>query len=337
MLDDIHERLRRHIAPYRVVIEESLERTFRADTVLDRAVRHVLFADAKRLRASLALIGMEAAGGTAAHALEVAVAFELLHTASLIHDDVMDGGLMRRGRPCVHRVFGAHIAITAGDALIFEAYRRLLSLGEHHPACVVAQVVEIFTACAAQACRGQARDLTFPTASATLRDYLGMIRAKTGSMIEAPLRSAGVLAAAPGLTCERLREYGRCLGMAFQIVDDALEYLGSEDRAGKTLGNDLRRGGGSALLIFSRNGSRGAERAVCDAVGRARASEDRASMTALLALFRQHGAIERTQQLCARYARRAIRELQDIDPGPARAELEAIARIVGDWDVPATR
>src|SRR5689334_22018877 len=334
ILDDVHERLRDRIAPYRNVIEASLQGTFPADTVLDRAVRHALFADAKRLRASLALIGMEAAGGNVGTALDVAAAFELLHTASLIHDDVMDGGMLRRGRPCVHRVFGTRMAITAGDALIFEAYRRLLALDRHHPAHVVEQVVQIFTACAARACRGQARDLTFPTESGTLRDYLVMIRAKTGSMIEAPLHSVGVLAGAPAPWCERLRAYGRSLGMAFQILHDALEFLASEDAARKTLGTDVQHGRGSALVIFCRDGSEDA--AVDDAVRRARVSGDGAAVTALVALFQEHGAIERTQQLCARYADRAVRALRAIGAGRARAELEAIAGIVADWAVPTT-
>ena len=333
-LDDVHERLRERTAPYRNAIDAALHGAFPAETVLDRAVRHALFGHAKRLRASLALIGMQAVGGDSAAGLEVAAAFELLHTASLIHDDIMDGGLLRRGRPCVHRVFGSRIAITAGDALIFEAYRRLLALGRHHPPHAVAQIAQIFTECAARACRGQAEDLSFPEESGTLRDYLAMIRAKTGSMIEAPLHSVGVLAGAPPAWCDGLRTYGRCLGIAFQILDDALEYLASEVGARKTLGTDVQRGRGSPLLIFSRDGSEQAARAVGDAVRRARVSRDRASMAALVALFHEHGAIDRTKQLCTRYAARAARALRGISAGPARDELEAIAGIVADWALP---
>lgn len=333
MLDSVHDCLREAGRPYRGVIEDALQDVFQIDAVLDRAIRHVLFADAKRLRASLALIAMEAAGGHARSALPIAVAFELLHTASLIHDDIMDEARVRRGRPCVHLVFGTRVAITAGDALIFEAYRRILSLAEQHPRATVERVLHIFTACAARTCRGQAQDLEFPVESGTLRQYLLMVRAKTGSMIEAPLESAAVLAGAPPLFRERLRQYGRDIGIAFQILDDALDYLGSEDRAGKSLGNDLRRGGGSALLIFCRESCDPVERArLAEAVARVRASGDPASLQMMRALFRKYGAAASCQRLCARYADRALRALADVGPTAARAELAAIARIVGTWN-----
>src|SRR5690349_15015251 len=125
---DLHliaDRLCERMRPYRRMVEAALEPLFRSDTPLDRAVGHALFGNAKRIRASLALIASDAAGGHASDALPIAVAFELLHTASLIHDDIMDDAKVRRGRACVHRVFGINLAITAGDALIFEAYRGL--------------------------------------------------------------------------------------------------------------------------------------------------------------------------------------------------------------------
>ena len=245
----VADRLCKRLRPYRHMVELALEPLFTADTPLDRAIRHALYGNAKRVRASLALIASEAAGGRASDALPVAVAFELLHTASLIHDDIMDGALVRRGRSCVHRVFGTNLAITAGDALIFEAYRALLKLFRRNPKGE--RAIEIFTSCAARTCRGQSLDLDFQDNSASLRQYLRMVRAKTGSMIEAPIECAAILAGAPRPWCDGFREYGRSLGIAFQITDDVTDYLGSEAKTGKTLGNDLRNGAGSALLIFT--------------------------------------------------------------------------------------
>jgi geranylgeranyl pyrophosphate synthase len=330
-LDLVHDRLRDSTQPYRTMIEESLEKMFATGATLDQAIRHILFADAKRVRSSLALIAMEAAGGDAAAALPIAVAFELLHTASLIHDDIMDSACVRRRRPCVHRVFGVPLAITAGDALIFAAYRQMLLLYSHHPPAIVARVLKIFTECAARTCRGQAEDVAFAEC-ATMRQYLEMIRAKTGSMIEAPLESAAVLAGAPSLWRNRLREYGRCVGIAFQIVDDSIDYLGSEDHARKTLGNDLRRGGATAMLIYCRDRSDAGQRdALTAAVGRARESRDPQSIDLLLGLFHERGAVEFTQRLCARYSDSALQALRGIGTEPARTELAAIARIVADW------
>src|SRR5438093_1351479 len=102
----IADRLCERMRPWRRMIESAIEPMFASHTSLDQAIRHVLLGDAKRVRSSLALIASQAAGGRAEDALDEAVAFELLHTASLIHDDVMDGATLRRGRACVHLVFG---------------------------------------------------------------------------------------------------------------------------------------------------------------------------------------------------------------------------------------
>jgi geranylgeranyl pyrophosphate synthase len=326
------DRLCQRLQPYRRMVESALDPLFPVRTSLDRAVRHALFANAKRVRASLALIACEAAGGTARDALPIAVAFELLHTASLIHDDIMDGALVRRGRPCVHRAFGTSLAITAGDALIFEAYGVLQkSFGGDRQ---VAQVIEIFTSCAAKTCRGQALDLDYPNHPPSLHRYLRMIRAKTGSMMEAPVECAALLAGAKPSWRGGFREYGRCLGIAFQITDDATDYLGDEVSAGKSLGNDLLNGAGSPLLIFTHHACSAEQReTLATAIRRARAAHATDSAATLVATMQEHGAIEWTQRLCARYADRARRALQGIGTDPARTELAAIASIIGQWKI----
>lgn len=332
-LHSVADRLCETLRPHRRMVESGLETLFTSDTPLDRAVGHALFANAKRIRASLALIASQAAGGQACDALPVAVAFELLHTASLIHDDIMDGALVRRGRPCVHRVFGTSLAITAGDALIFEAYRVLLRWRGRRPAAAE-RAIEIFTSCAARTCRGQALDLGFADNAGSVRQYLRMVRAKTGSMIEAPVECAAALAGAPRSWCDGFREYGRCLGIAFQIMDDANDYFGSEAQAGKTLGNDLRNGAGSPLLIFTRHAcSAGQREALADAIQRARASHAGDGVARLVAIMQELGAIEWTQGLCARYADHALRALHGIGSEPARTELTAIATTIGRWKV----
>jgi len=332
MLDLVHDCLRERTRRYRVMVDEALDPLFPGNSTLEEAIRHALFGDAKRVRASLALIATEAAGGSARSALPMAVAFELLHTASLIHDDIMDDAQVRRGRPCTHRVFGTGMAITAGDALIFEAYRRVLSLPSHHDGAALQGVLRIFSDCAARTCRGQAEDLTFPSEVGTLERYLRMIRSKTGSMIEAPLESGAVLAGAPRAWQARFRRFGRCVGIAFQIVDDAIDYLGSEEKARKTLGNDLRRDSGSAMLIHCRRSCAPEERVILErSVRRFRRSGETSDLGPVLALLRKHDAIGFTQRLCARYVDQARRMIGGIGKEPGRTELDAIARIVGYW------
>jgi len=320
------------------LVDEALRGLFAADGTLDRAVRHILFADAKRVRASLALMATEAAGGRAEDAVPAAVAFELLHTASLVHDDIMDDAEVRRGRPCVHRVFGTALAITAGDALIFEAYRQMLSLRGVHDAATLEEVLAVFSGCAVRTCRGQAEDVTFPADGGSLRRYLRIVRRKTGSMIEAPLESGAILAGASGLLRRRLREFGRLLGIAFQILDDAIDYLGSEEKAAKTLGNDLRRRSASPLLIHCRARCTPSEwRALESAMACFADSGRHADLEPVLEAFRQHDAIGFTQQLCGRYVARARRLLADVGTEPARSELDSVARMIGYWGLLAAR
>lgn len=331
-LDLVHDCLRHRTERHRPIVERALADVFGGTDALDIAVRHSLLGDAKRIRASLALLATEAAGGDAEAALPVAVAFELLHTASLVHDDIMDEADVRRGRPCAHRAFGTGVAITAGDALIFEAYQRLLTLSARVNGGRVEEVLRIFSSCALGTCRGQTRDLTFPTDSGTLLGYLRMIRWKTGSMIEAPLTAGAVLANADPICRRQFARFGRLLGMAFQIVDDAIDYLGNEGHARKTLGNDLRRRSGSPMLVYSRMRSSRSEAAAMDAAtARFSTSGDPNDLAVVVELMRQHDAIGASQRLCAGYVARARRIIVNVGVEPARSDLDQIARIVGYW------
>jgi octaprenyl-diphosphate synthase len=159
-----------------------------------------------------------------------------------------------------------------------------------------------------------------------------MVRRKTGSMIAAPLESGAVLGRGDPSWQARFRRAGEALGTAFQIVDDAIDYLGSEEKAKKTLGNDLRRRSGSAMLIHCRNRCAPDERdAVERALARFARSDDPDDLRPVLAAFRRHDAIGFTQRLCAHYASRARTLLAGIGIEPARSELDAIARMVGYW------
>jgi geranylgeranyl diphosphate synthase type I len=336
-LDMIHDCLRDKIASQRKLIDKSIEGLFQTGTVLDQAARHILFSKAKRIRAALALIATQAAGGDAAQALPMAVGFELLHTASLIHDDIMDDAQSRRGRPCVHRVFGIDIAITTGDALIFEAYRELLALSSFLESSRVNEVLRLFSTCAVHTCQGQTDDLTFSNQNRSIKDYLRMVRRKTGSMIEAPMEGGAIIANASLHWRRRFREFGRTLGTAFQIVDDAIDYLGSEDKVYKTIGNDLRRKKGSAMMIYCRERCNRAEQAVLStAIEQFRLSGDIEDVKPVLELLDKYDAIGFTQRLCERYINRARQLIKGIGKEPARTTLDEIANIVGYWGLLAT-
>ena len=332
MLNLVHECLREKTAPYKTMIDEAIERLFQTDSILDKVSRHVLCGDAKRIRSALALIATEAAGGNVTQALPMAVAFELLHTASLIHDDIMDEARTRRGRPCAHLLYGTDVAITVGDALIFEAYHQLLSLNATYERGRVDEVLRIFTDCAVKTCHGQLNDLKFDNENGSIKDYLKMVQGKTGSMIEAPLEGGAVLANANEEWQARFQKYGHALGTAFQIVDDAIDYLGAEEKARKTLGNDLLRKKASAMMIYCYEKCSPSEReTISKAVERFRLSGDIEDTKPVLQLMEDYDAIGFTQRLCKSYVMQAIQAIEGIGEEPARTTLDAIARIVGYW------
>jgi geranylgeranyl pyrophosphate synthase len=331
-VESVHDRLRGRSRRQRELVAAALAPLFQGATLLDRAIRQALFGDAKRVRASLALMATEAAGGAVEAAVPMAVAFELLHTASLIHDDIMDGSETRRGRPCVHLTFGVDLALTAGDALIFGAYQQLLALAPRVDPDRVAAVMRIFTDAAARTCHGQADDLRFPLETATIPEYLEMIDRKTGSMLAAPLAGGAVLAGAPAAAERALHTYGTNLGIAFQIIDHAIDYLGSQPKAGKTVGNDLRRNAASAMLIYCRERSDAAERsAMAEAIAAYRTSADAAHLAPVRLLFRKYDAVGFAVRLAQRHADRCAGALSGIADGPGATDLRAIAAIVGDW------
>jgi geranylgeranyl diphosphate synthase type II len=212
------------------------------------AMRYSLLAPGKRLRPLLVVLAAEACSGNAARALPAACAVEMIHTYSLIHDDLpaMDDDDLRRGLPTCHKRFGEATAILAGDALLTMAFQ---VLAEHYPG-------RTGTACCRELARaagaagmvgGQADDLAWEQATNHTAEELEQLHLrKTGALIRACLRLGGFVARpdeeADAERLGRLDAYGRCLGLAFQITDDLLDVEGHADNTGKRVGKDATRG-----------------------------------------------------------------------------------------------
>jgi geranylgeranyl diphosphate synthase type II len=214
---------------------------------LNQAMRYSLFSAGKRIRPILAVASAEAVGGEVAAALPFACALEMIHTYSLIHDDLpaMDDDALRRGKPSNHVVFGEGIAILAGDALLTEAFR-VMAEAAAKPGVAQSRalqaLVEVAHAAGARGMvAGQAADMN---AEGTVVDLptveLIHIR-KTGSLIRAAVRSGALLGGARVDQLRRLTRYGELLGLAFQIVDDILDAEGSTKVTGKVGGRDSAR------------------------------------------------------------------------------------------------
>jgi geranylgeranyl diphosphate synthase type II len=211
---------------------------------LAEAIRHSLLAPAKRLRPMLVLMSCQACGCDLRGALPAACAVEMIHTYSLIHDDLpaMDDDDMRRGRPSCHAKFGEATAILAGDALLAQAFETLAT-GLQSPAVASRCCAEL--ALAAGACNlvgGQQDDLAAEHEIGSQEQLERIHRRKTGAMISLSLRLGGIIGGASQMELKALDTYGTDLGLAFQIVDDLLDLGGDAMKLGKRTGKDSTHG-----------------------------------------------------------------------------------------------
>jgi geranylgeranyl diphosphate synthase type II len=262
----------------RRAIEDALDRALPPSLAwpetIHRAIRYSLFAGGKRIRPLLALAAAEAAGALDDEVLPFACAVEMVHTYSLIHDDLpaMDDDDLRRGKPTCHKVFGEAIAILAGDALLTRAFHLIVDL----PADMEADRLRRRLAAAAilgEACGttgligGQVLDLESEGRAVDAETLERLHRAKTGALLAACVRGGAVLGRASAPTVACLERYASAIGLAFQVVDDILDATEGADQLGKTAGKD--RAAGKATYV-SVHGLAGARRAAAELLAEAR-------------------------------------------------------------------
>jgi geranylgeranyl diphosphate synthase type II len=237
-----------------------------------RAMSYSLFPAGKRLRPTLALAACRALGGRVTHVLPAAAAIEMIHTYSLIHDDLpaLDDDDLRRGRASSHRVFGEAMAILAGDALLTHAFE---VLSTHPRATRLAERKVRVIALVAQAAGvagmigGQVLDLETEGRRFTHTMLRRIHRGKTGMLISAAVQAGGIMAGGNRRQIESLRDYGERIGLAFQIIDDLLDQEGTVARLGKSVGKDRRSKKATYPALFGvARSRRRAEQAVDGAI-----------------------------------------------------------------------
>jgi geranylgeranyl diphosphate synthase type II len=248
---DLDLFLEAYLRDRRRIVEEALFKYLPAENntpaEIYKAVRYSVFAGGKRIRPILCLAAAEACGGNIASSMPVACSLELIHTYSLIHDDLpsMDNDDFRRGKPTCHKVFGENIAILAGDALLTEAFV-LLSRAEKVDSSaekLLAVIHEIAQAAGiAGMVGGQTLDVLSEKSSPDLEVLQQIHRRKTGAMIKAAVVSGAIMSDAPKDKIQALADYGMNIGIAFQIADDILNVEGDRELMGKETGSDKALG-----------------------------------------------------------------------------------------------
>ncbi|MBN1283161.1 MAG: polyprenyl synthetase family protein [Proteobacteria bacterium] len=252
-------------------LEAALTRSIQDESIpetLRRAMRYSLEAGGKRIRPILCFAGAEAAGGSADRVMPAAVALEMIHTFSLIHDDLpaMDDDSMRRGKPTSHKVFGEAVAILAGDGLIAEAFSVLSELkGGVDPRVLVEAIHDIASATGGRGMTGgQAIDIESTGAALCEADLARLHRYKTGALIRVSAVTGARLSGGTREQLDALGRYGECVGLAFQIADDILDVEGDQSEIGKDVGSDQAKGKSTYPAAIGIEAARGQARALVD-------------------------------------------------------------------------
>ena len=296
-----------------------LERMQSQVPVIPLLAEHIVAAGGKRMRPLLTVAAARAVGGSIEQPLKLAAAVEFIHTATLLHDDIVDGSEQRRGKVAAHLIWGAPASVLVGDFLFARAFELMVEAGSM-------QALEILARASRVIAEGEVLQLTRAHDLNLGQDlYLEIIKAKTAELFAAAAEAGAVSAGASPERCKALRTFGQDLGLAFQLVDDAPDYSGVSSTLGKNPGDDFREGKATLplLLAIARTGA--AEKAFWDrTVGRLEQNEGDFERTRDLIV--STGADAATLDLAADYADTAKAQLAEFASNNSwRPALEDLA------------
>jgi octaprenyl-diphosphate synthase len=283
---------------------------------------HLLGAGGKRLRPLLAVLAARATGAPLDHAVAVGCAAELIHTATLYHDDVVDDGRVRRGRPAARMVFGNGVVVLVGDFCLARALETVAMTGS------LAMVQSLATTVTEMA-EGEVAQLERAgNPDATVEDYFRVIDRKTASLIAWCARVGGSAGSVDATLATALERYGRALGRAFQIADDVLDSAIDETTAGKSVGHDLQEGKLTLPVLLACEADADLGRRIRKLLGEQ--GVPAAVAAEILADVRAAGGVDKARRKAAALADEAVRALEALAPSPHRDALRALAHLSAD-------
>lgn len=298
---------------------------------LQEACIYLTKAGGKMLRPALTLIVADAVGGNKEDAVKTAAAIELIHTFSLIHDDIMDDDDMRRGKPAVHKVWGEPTAILAGDTLFSKAFEMVIASKEEnaHPAAVADALAAVADACV-KICEGQASDMGFEGNFDVKEDeYSEMIFKKTGALIAGATKAGAIMGRANPEVVDAMYDYGRYIGQAFQIQDDYLDIVSDEADLGKPVGSDIAEGKMTLMVVKALAEANDEDKArLIEILSNDNSSQD--EVDEAIDLFNKYGSIEYAHNLALENVAKAKEVLEILDDSESKQLLIELADFVLD-------
>lgn len=290
-------------------------------SIIPNVASYLIDAGGKRLRPLITLAAASLFGPVNEAARRLAAAVEFIHTATLLHDDVVDGSGLRRGKAAANAVWGNAASVLVGDFLFSRAFALMVDAGD-------LATLEVLSRTSGSIAEGEVMQLaSVNDVDVPLERYLQIIEAKTAALFSAAARVGAMAAGQTGAHAEALASYGRALGLAFQLIDDALDYGGRTSSLGKNIGDDFREGKLTLPVVFALEHASPKDDVFWRRVMGGGAQQD-GDFEHALALFQQHGAMERTLQAARDYADTARLSLLHLPPSPVREALGDLADFV---------
>lgn len=300
-------------------VNELIIRQLESDVPMVENVGHyIVDAGGKRLRPLLTLLSASALGRCDDRQIQFAATIEFIHTATLLHDDVVDISALRRGRPTANAQFGNAPSVLVGDFLYTRAFQLMVKLANQ-------DILEHMADTTNTIAEGEVLQLVRAgQADTSEAQYLDVITRKTAILFAAACYGAATLAGAPDAAKTALREYGLNLGIAFQMIDDVLDYEGDPQTTGKNVGDDLGEGKMTLPLIHA---LREGDPDQCETIRSAITAKSSENITQVIEAVQACGSLGYTREQATAYHDKALACLAFLEPSPARTSLEAIAAL----------
>lgn len=260
----------------------------------------------KRIRPVICLMGNELFGEIHPDTYQVAFAIELFHNFTLIHDDIMDAASLRRGMETVHKKYGNNTALLSGDVMLIRSYDYINKINLQY----LPRILALFNKTAREVCEGQQLDMDFEKQEQVLmNDYINMISLKTSVLLAASLEMGAIIGGASEHNCRHIYEFGKNLGIAFQIQDDYLDAFGNPEKFGKEVGGDIRQNKKTFLMLHTLATASHQQKTKLQALIK---NNSENKVEKILSIFKDCNVDEWATQLKEKYLQTAMQHLEDI-------------------------